>query len=69
MNAGCGVSAQPKLTIVPDTVWPAAGVSIIPNGTVDVELDAVNVRPGTDPSQDPRHSIKNCAAQAIAGLA
>jgi hypothetical protein len=39
--AGVGVSAQPKLTMVPDTVSPCSGVSIVPNGFGEDALAAV----------------------------
>ena len=40
---GCGVSAHPKLVMVPDTVCPWPGVSIVPNGVVALALLATMV--------------------------
>ena len=44
MILGCGVSAQPKLMNVPDTVAPCSGVSMVPNGLVAWALAHVIVR-------------------------
>src|SRR5215831_13723798 len=44
ITAGFGVSAQPKLTIVPETVSPGPGVSIDPNGDVAFAFEQVIVR-------------------------
>ena len=40
---GCGVSAHPKLTTVPDTVSPGAGVSMAPNGVVALAFASVTL--------------------------
>ena len=47
MMFGPGVSAQPKIVIVPDTVAPCPGVSSVPNGSTDDWFVPVTVR---DPS-------------------
>ena len=41
---GCGVSAHPKFTTVPDTVAPWPGVSIVPNGRSDALFAPVTCR-------------------------